>query len=53
MFSDLDLGYFDRSEMSKIEAKYIPGLELQLTSDYLQEYDYNSITSACFNNEVR
>ena len=48
-----DLGYFDRNEMSKINAKYFPGLELQLTSEHLQEYDYDSTISACFNNYVR
>ncbi|KAF2601146.1 hypothetical protein F2Q70_00025050 [Brassica cretica] len=35
-----DLGYFDRSEMSKINAKYFPGLELQLTSAHLQDILY-------------
>ncbi|KAF3581388.1 hypothetical protein DY000_02029405 [Brassica cretica] len=47
-----DLGYFDRNEMSKINAKYFPGLELQLTSEHLQEYDYDSTISACFNNYI-
>ncbi|KAF2605339.1 hypothetical protein F2Q70_00025049 [Brassica cretica] len=46
------LGYFDRNEMSKINAKYFPGLELQLTSEHLQEYDYDSTISACFNNYI-
>ncbi|KAG7570533.1 hypothetical protein ISN45_Aa04g031210 [Arabidopsis thaliana x Arabidopsis arenosa] len=47
-----EFGYFERDEVSNIKAKNIQGLELQLTSENLQEYDYNSIKSTCFNEEI-
>jgi len=48
-----EYGYFERNEVSNIKAKNIQGLELELTSERLQEYDFNSIKSTCFNKEVR
>ncbi|VVB03427.1 unnamed protein product [Arabis nemorensis] len=41
-------GYFDRNEISIIKAKYNPGLELQLTT----EYGYNSTKSIYFKKEI-
>jgi len=45
------MGYSDRNEISQINAKYTPGLELHLTSEYHQP---DSMESIIYNNkEVR
>ena len=48
------MGYFDRNEISQINAKYTPGLELQLTFEYHQMYKTDFMESIIYNNkEVR